>query len=44
MRQGRTSSTMERYGLVRLHKDACDVVRLDVPYRAVQLAISLAHG
>ncbi len=40
----RTLRTMERYGLVRLHKGARGVVRPEVPYRAVQLAISLAHG
>jgi predicted transcriptional regulator len=38
----RTLRTMERYGLVRLHKGARGMVRPEVPYRDVQLAMSLS--
>ena len=40
----RTLRTMERYGLVRLHKGARGVVRPEVPYRAVQLEMTLSNG
>ena len=40
----RTLRTMERYGLVRLHKGARGVVRPEVPYRDVQLEMSLSNG
>lgn len=39
----RTPRTMERYGLVRLHKGARGSVRPEVPYRDVRLELSLAH-
>jgi predicted transcriptional regulator len=38
----RTLRTMERYGLVRLHKSARGTVRPEVPYRDVQLEMSLS--
>jgi predicted transcriptional regulator len=38
----RTLRTMERYGLVRLHKDARGKVRPEVPYRDVRLEMSLS--
>jgi len=38
----RTLRTMERYGLVRLHKGARGRVRPEVPYRDVQLEMSLS--
>lgn len=38
----RTLKTMERYGLVRLHKGERGKVRPEVPYRDVQLEMSLA--
>jgi predicted transcriptional regulator len=37
----RTLGTMERYGLVRLHKGARGVVRPEVPWRDVRLEMSL---
>lgn len=37
----RTLRTMERYGLVRLHKGARGTVRPEVPYRDVRLDMSL---
>lgn len=37
----RTLRTMERYGLVRLHKGARGMVRPEVPYRDVQLEMTL---
>jgi predicted transcriptional regulator len=37
----RTLRTMERYGLVRLHKGERGRVRPEVPHRDVQLAMSL---
>ena len=37
----RTLRTKERYGLVRLHKGDRGRVRPEVPYRDVQLAMSL---
>jgi predicted transcriptional regulator len=40
----RTLRTMERYGLVRLHKGARGVVRPEVPYHDVQLEMTLSHG
>ncbi len=38
----RTLRTMERYGLVRLHKGARGMVRPEVPYRDVQLKMTLS--
>jgi predicted transcriptional regulator len=38
----RTLRTMERYGLVRLHKGIRGAVRPEVPYRDVQLEMSLS--
>lgn len=38
----RTLRTMERYGLVRLHRGARGTVRPEVPYRDVQLRMPLA--
>lgn len=38
----RTLKTMERYGLVRLHKGERGKVRPEVPYREVQLEMTLA--
>ena len=38
----RTLRTMERYGLVRLHKGARGMVRPEVPYRDVQLEMTLS--
>jgi predicted transcriptional regulator len=38
----RTLRTMERYGLVRLHKGARGVVRPEVPWRDVRLEMSLS--
>ena len=38
----RTLRTMERYGLVRLHKGERGAVRAEVPYREVQLEMSLS--
>jgi predicted transcriptional regulator len=38
----RTLKTMERYGLVRLHKGERGRVRPEVPYRDVQLEMSLS--
>ncbi len=38
----RTLKTMERYGLVRLHKGERGRLRPEVPYRDVQLAMTLA--
>jgi predicted transcriptional regulator len=38
----RTLRTMERYGLVRLHKSARGAVRPEVPYRDVRLEMSLS--
>ena len=40
----RTLRTMERYGLVRLHKGLRGALRPEVPYRDVRLELSLAHG
>ena len=37
----RTLRTMERYGLVRLHRGARGAVRPEVPYRNVQLEMTL---
>jgi predicted transcriptional regulator len=38
----RTLKTMERYGLVRLHKGARGKLRPEVPYRDVQLEMTLS--
>ena len=38
----RTLRTMERYGLVRLHKGPRGMVRPEVPYRDVQLKMTLS--
>lgn len=38
----RTLRTMERYGLVRLHKGERGKLRPEVPYRDVQLELTLA--
>jgi predicted transcriptional regulator len=38
----RTLKTMERYGLVRLHKGERGKLRPEVPYRDVQLAMTIA--
>ena len=38
----RTLRTMERYGLVRLHKGTRGMVRPEVPYRDVQLKMNLS--
>ena len=38
----RTLKTMERYGLVRLHKGERGKVRPEVPYRDVQLEMTLS--
>lgn len=38
----RTLRTMERYGLVRLHRGVRGAVRPEVPFRDVQLDMSLA--
>ena len=38
----RTLKTMERYGLVRLHKGERGKLRPEVPYRDVQLAMTLS--
>jgi len=38
----RTLRTMERYGLVRLHKGARGMVRPEVPYHDVQLEMTLS--
>ena len=38
----RTLRTMERYGLVRLHRGARGMVRPEVPYRDVQLEMTLS--
>lgn len=38
----RTLKTMERYGLVRLHKGARGKLRPEVPYREVQLEMALS--
>jgi len=38
----RTLRTMERYGLVRLHKGARGMVRPEVPFRDIQLEMSLS--
>jgi predicted transcriptional regulator len=38
----RTLRTMERYGLVRLHKGERGKLRPEVPYRDVQLAMTLS--
>ena len=38
----RTLRTMERYGLVRLHKGERGKVRPEVPYRDVQLEMTLS--
>lgn len=38
----RTLRTMERYGLVRLHKGARGTVRPEVPWRDVRLEMSLS--
>ena len=38
----RTLRTMERYGLVRLHRGARGAVRPEVPYRDVQLEMTLS--
>lgn len=38
----RTLHTMERYGLVRLHRGARGAVRPEVPFRDVRLEMSLA--
>ena len=40
----RTLKTMERYGLVRLHKGARGKVRPEVAYRDVQLEMTLSQG
>ena len=38
----RTLRTMERYGLVRLHRGVRGAVRPEVPYRDVQLEMTLS--
>ena len=38
----RTLRTMERYGLVRLHKGQRGRLRAEVPYRKVQLALMIS--
>jgi predicted transcriptional regulator len=38
----RTLRTMERYGLVQLHKGERGMVRAEVPYRDVRLEMSLS--
>lgn len=38
----RTLRTMERYGLVRLHKGQRGKLRAEVPYRNVQLAMAIS--
>lgn len=38
----RTLRSMERYGLVRLHKGARGTLRPEVPYREVRLEMTLA--
>jgi predicted transcriptional regulator len=38
----RTLRTMERYGLVRLHRGARGMVRPEVPYRDVRLEMTLS--
>ena len=38
----RTLRTMEQYGLVRLHKGVRGAVRPEVPYRDVQLELTLS--
>jgi len=38
----RTLKTMERYGLVRLHKGVRGAVRPEVPYRDVKLEMTLS--
>ena len=38
----RTLRTMERYGLVQLHRGARGALRPEVPYRDVQLEMSLS--
>jgi predicted transcriptional regulator len=38
----RTLRMMERYGLVRLHKGARGKLRAEVPYRDVQLEMTLS--
>jgi predicted transcriptional regulator len=38
----RTLRTMERYGLVRLHKGARGALRPEVPYRDVKLEMTLS--
>jgi len=38
----RTLRTMERYGLVRLHKGERGMVRPEVPFRDIQLEMSLS--
>jgi predicted transcriptional regulator len=40
----RTLRTMERYGLVRLHRGPRGRVRPEVPFRDVRLKVVLAHG
>ena len=40
----RTLRTMERYGVVRLHNGVRGAVRPEVPYRDVQLAMSLSQS
>lgn len=40
----RTLRTMERYGLVRLHRGPRGMVRPEVPFRDVRLKVELAHG
>lgn len=40
----RTLRTMERYGLVQLHKGERGTVRPEVPYRDVQLEMRLSHS
>ncbi|EXI84107.1 MAG: putative transcriptional regulator [Candidatus Accumulibacter regalis] len=40
----RTLRTMERYGLVRLHKGVRGAVRPEVPYRDVQLEMRLSSS
>jgi predicted transcriptional regulator len=39
----RTLRTMERYGLVSLHRGARGQIRPEVPYREISLTLSLVH-
>jgi predicted transcriptional regulator len=40
----RTLRTMERYGLVRLHKGERGTIRPEVPYRDVRLEMQISAG